>query len=79
MLTQQTHGTLSPPDIPQSQTPPAAAAAAAAPKHIVVESLGLLAEAELWCNPAMMDVVRKLSIDASVAVRKCSKPWTRQP
>jgi len=79
MSTQQTHGTLSPLGTPQSQTPPAAAAAAAAPKHIVVENLGVLAETELWCIPAMIDVVQKLSIDASVDDRNCSKPWTRQP
>ena len=60
VLTRQTHNTLSPPGLPQSQTPPAAAAAAAAPKHIVVESLGVSAATELWRNPAMMDVVQQL-------------------
>lgn len=62
MLTQQTHGTLSPPGTPQSQTPLAAAAAAAAPKYIVVESLGVFADTELWRIPAMMDVVYQLSV-----------------
>ena len=65
MLTQETHGTLSPPGLPQSQTPPAAAAAAAAPKHIVVASLGVLADTELWCSPAMMDVVQQLPVALS--------------
>ncbi len=77
--TQQTHGTLSLLGSPQNQIPPAAAAAAAAPKHIVVETLGVLAETELWGLPAMMDVVQKLSVDASIDDRNCSKAWTRQP
>ena len=60
VLSRQTQGTLSPPGLAKSQTPPAAAAAAAAPKHIVVESLGVPAATELWRNPAMMNVVQQL-------------------
>ena len=58
----QKHSTLLSPCCPQSQIPPASAAAAAAPKHIVVASLGVLAGTELWCGPAMMDVLQQLSV-----------------
>ena len=65
MPTRQKHGTLFSSCCPQIQTPPAAATAAAAPKHIVVASLGVLADTELWCSPAMMDVVQQLPVALS--------------